>query len=216
MNQTTPCKKLGLAAIMLKILRFILIRHCLGWPLPPRPGECFDGSSGGSYPINRGSSVLSTSNEDSRLVWTSSFIHSLARAQLGVGAGGVVGVASLLGTGPEWGKGGRGKTLHHSVPFFKWYLWYFKKFKAEMGIWRPLSKQNKQPKNSVPIDLCISFPPTGCPALIPGICRALHRTEEHKSIKSIAAGFEPRLQRRQNLWFCDLLACITPQHCLAY
>lgn len=114
-----PCKKLGLAAIMLKILRFILIRHCLGWPLPPRPGECFDGSSGGSYPINRGSSVLSTSNEDSRLVWTSSFIHSLARAQLGVGAGGVVGVASLLGTGPEWGKGGRGKTLHRSVPFFK-------------------------------------------------------------------------------------------------
>lgn len=63
--------------------------------------------------------MLSTSNEDSRLVWTSSFIHSLARAQLGVGAGGVVGVASLLGTGPEWGKGGRGKTLHRSVPFFK-------------------------------------------------------------------------------------------------
>lgn len=77
------------------------------------------------------------------------------------------------------------------------------------------NKTNNQ-KNSVPIDLCISFPPTDCPALIPGICRAPHRTEEHKSIKSIAAGFEPRLQGRENLWFCDLLACITPQHCLAY
>lgn len=133
MNQTMRCKKLGLAATMLKILGFILIRHCLGWPLPPRPGECFDGSPGGSYPINRGRSVLSTSNEDSRLVWTSSFIHSLARAQFGVGAGGVVGVASPLGTGPEWEKGGHGKTLHRSVPFSEWYL-YFKKFKAEIGI----------------------------------------------------------------------------------
>lgn len=60
--------------------------------------------------------MLSTSNEDSRLVWTSSFIHSLARAQLGVGAGGVVGVASPLGTGPGWEKGG--DTAKHNIALF--------------------------------------------------------------------------------------------------
>lgn len=69
--------------------------------------------------INRGSSVQTTSNEDSRLVWTSSFIHSLAPAQLGVAAGGVVGVASPLGMGPEWEERGTPQNNIALFPFFK-------------------------------------------------------------------------------------------------
>lgn len=112
-------------------------------------------------------------------------------------------------------KGGCGKTTSLCSSVFK----IFEEIESRNWNLKAIFRTNKETnkgKNSVPIHLCIWFPPTCCPASIPGICRALRPTEEHKSIKSTAAGFEPRLQRRQNLWFCDLLACITPQHCLAY
>lgn len=129
-------------------------------------GACVGGwgGSGGGH-INRGSSVLSTSNEDSRPVWTSSFIHSLAPAQFGVGAGGVAGVAPPLGTGPELG--GKRGMRQNNIALFPFLNDTFQKFEGWSRTLRAihfffLEQTKKQTKGT-------RFPPTRRPASIPGI-----------------------------------------------
>lgn len=103
--------------------------------------------------------MLSTSNGDSRLVWTSSFIHSLAPAQLGVGAGGVVGGGFSAGSGPRVGR--KRGTQQNNIALFPFYLKYFKKLKGVLWNLKAIFRTNKEANgvNSAPYSLMHLVPP---------------------------------------------------------